>query len=222
MKNIKEITNELRNLNPKEIHNWPMTVNILIGIFLMIILIAAGTFFDLMDKYDDLNNAQGKEEKLKSDYLDKKRQAINLDLYKKQLEDVTIASNNLLKQLPNKSEMDRLLIDINQAALSRGLQIELFKPNQEKMSEFYAELPISIKVNGTYQAIGQFATDVSQLSRVVLLKEMDLNKKDKDMAVISMEVTAKTFRYLDQDELNKQKEEIAKAKREKAKSNAGK
>ena len=213
MKNIKDFTTGLRTLNPKEVHNWPMPVNLFIGTILFFVLVSAGVGLHLLEKYDSLDAATAKEEKLKKDFVEKKTQAINLDLYKKQLVEVTITSDTLLKQLPNKSEMDRLLIDINQAALGRGLQIELFKPGQEKMYEFYADLPISIKVNGTYKAIGEFASDVSQLSRVVLLNNLELNKKDKE-TVVTMDVTAKTFRYLDQEELIKQKAEKDKAKRE--------
>lgn len=213
MKNIKDFTAELRKLNPKEIHNWPLLVNLFIGTVLFLILVGAGVGLHLLEKYDSLVVATEKEEKLKKDFIDKKVQAVNLDLYKKQLVEVTITSDTLLKQLPNKSEMDRLLIDINQAALGRGLQIELFKPGQEKMYEFYADLPISIKVNGTYKAIGEFASDVSQLSRVVLLNNLELLKKEKD-TVVTLDVTAKTFRYLDQEELAKQKAEKDKAKRE--------
>jgi type IV pilus assembly protein PilO len=213
---IKSFINSLNSLNPKEIHNWPLWANVFIGSILFIVLVAAGTGLYLMDEYDRLGTEQAKEEKLKQDFLTKKKQAINLDLYKKQLEEVTAASDILLKQLPNKSEMDKLLVDINQAAISKGLQIELFKPGNEKVYEFYADLPISIKVNGTYKTIGEFASDVSNLSRVVLFSDIALSKKDQ---LVSMEVTAKTFRYLDQDELDKQKAEKEKAKRDaKAKS----
>lgn len=207
---VKSFINGLNSLNPREIHNWPLWANVFIGSVLFIVLVAAGTGLHLMDEYDRLGTEQAKEEKLKQDFLAKKKQAINLDLYKKQLEEVTAASDILLKQLPNKSEMDKLLVDINQAAISKGLQIELFKPGNEKIYEFYAELPISIKVNGTYQTIGEFASDVSNLSRVVLFNDIALSKKDQ---LVSMEVTAKTFRYLDQDELDKQKAEKEKAKR---------
>ena len=208
---IKSFINGLNSLNPKEVHNWPLWANIFIGSVLFVVLVAVGTGFHLMEQYDRLGTEQAKEEKLKQDFLSKKKQAINLSLYKKQLEDVTVTSNMLLKQLPNKSEMDKLLVDINQAAISKGLQIELFKPGNEKIYEFYAELPISIKVNGTYKTIGEFASDVSNLSRVVLFNDINLSKKDES---VSMEVIAKTFRYLDQEELDKQRAEKEKAKRD--------
>ena len=214
---IKNFKESLNSLNPKEVHNWPMWANVFVGSVLFVVLISLGTVFILADQYEQLGVLAKKEEKLKEDYLSQKRQAVNLDLYKKQLEEVTQASDILLKQLPNRSEMDKLLIDINQAAVSRGLQIELFKPNNEKVTEFYAELPISIKVNGSYQDIGLFASDVSNLSRVVLFKDIAINIKNQ---LISLEATAKTFRYLDQDELDKQraeKEAIKKALKAKAK-----
>ena len=208
---IKSFINGLKSLNPKEIHNWPLWANIFVGTVIFVVIVAVGTGFHLMEQYDRLGTEQAKEEKLKQDFLSKKKQAINLSLYKKQLEDVTVTSNMLLKQLPNKSEMDKLLVDINQAAISKGLQIELFKPGNEKIYEFYAELPISIKVNGTYKTIGEFASDVSNLSRVVLFNDINLSKKDES---VSMEVIAKTFRYLDQEELDKQRAEKEKAKRD--------
>lgn len=215
---IKSFINGLKSLNPKEIHNWPLWANIFVGTVIFVVIVAVGTGFHLMEQYDRLGTEQAKEEKLKQDFLSKKKQAINLSLYKKQLEEVTATSNMLLKQLPNKSEMDKLLVDINQAAISKGLQIELFKPGNEKMYEFYAELPISIKVNGTYKTIGEFTSDVSNLSRVVLFNDINLSKKDE---LVSMEVIAKTFRYLDQEELDKQRAEKDKAKRDaKAKTSA--
>lgn len=215
---IKIFINGLNSLNPKEIHNWPLWANLFIGTVIFVALLAVGTVFHLMEQYDRFGTEEVKEEKLKQDFLSKKKQAINLTLYKRQLEDVTVASDMLLKQLPNKSEMDKLLVDINQSAISKGLQIELFKPGNEKMYEFYAELPISIKVNGTYKTIGEFASDVSNLSRVVLFNDISLSKKDE---LVNMEVTAKTFRYLDQEELDKQRNEKDKTKRDaKAKSAA--
>ena len=144
-------------------------------------------------------------------FLDKKRQAINLEAYRKQLADIEQSFGAMLKQLPNRSEMEALLSDINQAGLGRGLQFELFKPaSAEIMSDFYAELPIQIKLTGNYHDVGAFASDVSQLSRIVTLNNLGL-ALDKDGNLI-MDATARTFRYLDEEEINAQR----KAAREKA------
>lgn len=214
---VRRFIDSLNSLNPREIHNWPLWANMFIGFVIFILLLAAGFALQLVGQYDALQISQLKEASLKDDFLTKKKQAVNLDLYKKQLEEVTKTSDLLLKQLPNKSEMDKLLVDINQAAVARGLQIELFKPSTEKMYEFYADVPISIKVNGTYNAIGHFASDVSNLSRVVLFNDISLSKKDQ---LITMELTAKTFRYLDQDELDRAKAEKDRIKKAKAKAEA--
>ncbi|MGH8773173.1 MAG: type 4a pilus biogenesis protein PilO, partial [Burkholderiales bacterium] len=166
-------------------------------------------------QFEQLETARQKQEQLKTTFLDKKRQAVNLEMYRKQLADIEQAFGALLKQLPNKSEMDALLTDINQAGLGRGLEFELFKPApQETMSEFYAELPITIKVSGNYHDMGAFASDVSQLSRIVTLN--DINVVTAKNGGLTMEAVAKTFRYLDEEEVAKQRK-AAKEKAEKAK-----
>lgn len=201
-RSFNEFKDNISALDPKEIYNWPTKYKIMLGCMVFFILSVLGLFFIISDKYDELSDAQNKEETLKQSFIDKNKQAVNLDLYKKQLIDITQASDELLKQLPNKSEVEKLLIYINQAGVSRGLKFELFKPGQEKLYEFYAELPISIKVIGSYEALGDFSDDISQLSRVVLLKDINIINKD---GLLAMEATAKTFRYLDQVELDKQK-----------------
>lgn len=206
---VKNFIETLNNLNPQEIHKWPYSVLTFIGIILAIFIITLGYFLIINSSIDDLDNETVKEEKLKKEYEDKIKQAMNLELYKKQLQEITIASDQLLKQLPDRSEIEKLLIYINQAGGTRGLKFDYFKPEPEKMSEFYAELPIKIKVTGTYSAIGNFATDVSQLSRVVILKDINLTTNN---GLVSMEATAKTFRYLDNNELEKQRLEKKKAK----------
>lgn len=210
--NFAEIKETLSGLNPKEMYNWPLWVNISVGVIVFILVSLLGVFILVSDKYDEYTEAQAKEETLKEEYIDKTKQSVNLDLYKKQLVEITQASDELLKQLPNRSEVEKLLIYINQAGVSRGLKFELFRPNQEKLYEFYAELPISIKVTGSYDALGSFADDISQLSRVVLLKDIAITTNKENL---TMEATAKTFRYLDQDELDKQKAEKKKAAKNK-------
>ena len=188
---LKNFVETLNNLNPKEFHKWPFSVLTFIGVLLSIVILAIGYFVIISSSIEDWDNESVKEEKLKKDYDEKIKQSENLDLYKKQLQDITIASDQLLKQLPDKSEIEKLLIYINQAGGTRGLKFNDFKPETEKLSEFYAELPIKIKVTGTYDAIGNFATDISQLSRVVILKDINLTSSN---GLISMDATAKTFR----------------------------
>jgi type IV pilus assembly protein PilO len=202
---------ELRRLDPREIGNWPVMPKLGALVLVLALLLFAGYWFDWSNQWDQLNAARQKEAELRNQFLDKKRQAINLEAYRKQLADIEQSFGAMLKQLPNKSEMEALLSDINQAGLGRGLQFELFKPAaQEIMSDFYAELPISIKLAGNYHDIGAFASDVSQLSRIVTLNNVALGL-DKDGRLI-MDATARTFRYLDDEEVAAQK----KAAREKA------
>jgi type IV pilus assembly protein PilO len=142
---------------------------------------------------------------LRDTYLSKKRQAVNLDLYKQQLKDIERSFGALLKQLPNKSEMDALLTDINQAGLGRGLQFELFKPGAETVTDFYAALPISVRVTGSYHDLGAFASDIALLPRIVTLHDVDITP-DKDGG-LAMNATIKTYRYLDDNELEAQKKD---------------
>jgi len=206
---FKDFIDTLNNLNPQEIHKWPFSVITFLGVMLSVFLLFVGYFLIINSSIEDLNLEVAKEEKLKKDYTDKIKQTVNLEGYKKQLQEITIASDQLLKQLPDSSEIEKLLISINQAGGTRGLKFEYFKPEKEIVSEFYAELPIKIKVTGTYDSIGNFATDISQLSRVVVLKDINLTSNN---GLISMEATAKTFRYLDSSEIEKQRLEKKKEK----------
>jgi len=206
---------ELRRLNPRDIGSWPALPKLGALLLLLVLLIVAGYFLDWSNQWDELNAARAKEDGLRSAFLDKKRQAINLDAYRKQLADIEQSFGAMLKQLPNRSEMEALLSDINQAGLGRGLQFDLFKPaNAEIMSDFYAELPIQIKLIGNYHDVGAFASDVSQLSRIVTLNNLAL-VLDKD-GMLVMDATARTFRYLDEDEINAQRR-AAREKSEKQK-----
>ena len=191
---------ELRQLNPKDIGSWPVLPKVLALLLLLAGIMVAGWFLDWTHQLDVLNAARDKEAELRTKFLAKKEQAINLDAYRKQLADIEQSFGAMLKQLPNRSEMEALLSDINQAGLGRGLQFELFKPaGQEVMSDFYAELPITLKVSGNYHDLGAFTSDVAQLSRIVTLNNLVL-ASDKEGKLV-MEATARTFRYLDEDEV---------------------
>ena len=156
--------------------------------------------------------SRAQEVKLKQDYVNKKRQAVNLDLHKQQLREIDTQFGALLKQLPNKSQMDALLVDINQAGLGRGLQFELFKPaGREVVRDFYAELPISVRVVGTYHDMGAFASDVGQLSRIVTLNNVEIEASKTGN--LTMNVIARTFRYLDEEEIAAQRKAAAGARK---------
>ena len=191
---------DLRRLDPKNIGSWPALPKLGVLLLALIILIGTSYFMDWQGQLEAIDNAKRKEITLRDTFLDKKKQAIDLDAYRKQLDDIDKAFGTLLKQLPSKSEMEALLTDINQAGLGRGLQFELFRPAAaETKREFYAELPVTLKLAGSYHDMGQFASDIGQLSRIVTLNDIGLTAA-KDGS-LSMDVTAKTFRYLDEEEV---------------------
>ncbi len=203
---------ELRSLNPKDIGNWPLSAKLGVLLLLLLIIMGAAFFLDWNDKWDAINQSKAEETTLRETFLQKKEQAINLDGYKKQLAETENALAALLKQLPNKSEMDALLIDINQAGLGRGLQFELFKPAaKENVSDFYAELPVNVKVTGNYHDLGAFASDIAKLPRIVLLNDLNIQGNTKD-SMLTMDAVAKTYRYLDEEELSKQRKAAKDAK----------
>jgi type IV pilus assembly protein PilO len=194
---------DLRNLNMRDVGTWPMLPKVLALLLIFLAIVALGAFFDWKDQYETLDKAKTEEGKLREQYATKKAKAINYDLYRAQLAEIEQAFGALLKQLPNKAEMDALLTDINQAGLGRGLQFELFKPAaQERIADFYAELPISIRITGNYHDMGAFASDVAQLPRIVTLNDVSIAN---DKGLLAMDAVAKTYRYLDEDELAKQR-----------------
>jgi type IV pilus assembly protein PilO len=205
--------NDLRRLDPKKIGSWPILPKLGVLFITLVLIILAGYWFDWKAQIEQIDQEKLKEEGLRKTFLTKKSEAINLPAYQKQLEDIEKQFGALLKQLPGKSEMDALLIDINQAGLGRGLQFELFKPAaQETRRDFYAELPITIKVSGNYHDIGAFASDIGKLSRIVTLENIALGAAGKG-GVLALDATAKTFRYLDDEELAQQRRTATAAKK---------
>jgi type IV pilus assembly protein PilO len=194
---------DFNNIDFKNVGSLPMSVKfVLLGV-LSLILIVLGYFLLWSPEIDELEQAKAKEQDLRQTFLTKKAQAVKVEAYKQQMIDIEKTFGALLKQLPDKSQMDGLLTDINQAGLGRGLEFELFKPGQEVVADFYAEMPIQIKIKGNYHDIGAFATDISKLSRIVTLNDISiapLNKDQKD-SVLIMEAVAKTYRYLDSSEV---------------------
>ena len=194
---------DFRRLNFREAGSWALAAKIVILGFMMLVIVAVGAWFDWKDQYDALDVAKNDETKLREQYAQKKVKAINFELYVQQLKEVEQSFGALVKQLPNRAEIDALLTDINQAGLGRGLQFELFRPAaQEKMADFYAELPIAIRITGNYHDMGAFASDVAQLPRIVTLNDLAITNTAGNL---SLDATAKTFRYLDEEEIAKQR-----------------
>jgi len=203
---------ELRTLDPKKPGNWPWPVKAG-GLLLVFVAIQVAAYFLFwQSQSEQIDKGRREVEKQKEVFLEKKKLAVNLEAYKQQRVEIEQAFGALLKQLPNKSEMDALLIDINQAGLGRGLAFDLFKPAaKENFSEFYAELPVDIRVTGNYHDLGAFASDVAKMPRIVLLTDLKIDPP-KD-GVLTMEAVAKTYRYLDADEIAKQRQTASKAKK---------
>ena len=199
---------DFRRLNFREVGKWPLAPKVVVLALIVLFIVALGAWFDWKDQWDALQVAQQEETKLREQFTQKKAKAINYDLYVQQLAEVEQSFGALVKQLPNRSEIDALLTDINQAGLGRGLQFDLFRPApQERMADFYAELPIAIKITGNYHDIGAFASDVAALPRIVTLNDVAISN---DKGTLTMDAVAKTFRYLDEEEMAKQRA-IAKA-----------
>lgn len=200
---VQAVLDDFRFLNPNDPGAWPLVPKVIILIGLFMALLLAGWWFVWNGQLSSLETRQQEEVTLKDQYLLKKRQAVNLDLYTQQLAEIDRSFGALLKQLPNKSEIEALLIEVNQAGLGRGLQFELFRPGAEVAKDFYAELPVTVKINGSYHDIGAFAADIAKLPRIVTLNGVSIMPlKGGDL---TLDATVKTFRYLDESEIAQQK-----------------
>lgn len=199
---LKKSLADLKSLNPKTPGAWPWPAKIIAFVALFVAVVVAGALLLWQNEWETLSKVRQEEGQLKEAFLNKKRQAINLDLIKKQLTETQESFGALLKQLPSKSEMDALLTDINQAGLGRGLQFELFRPGVERMEGAFAELPITIKVTGNYDDIGRFSSDIAMLPRIVTLNDIGISTVSNGL---SMDAVAKTFRYLSEEEVAAQK-----------------
>jgi len=201
---LTTLLEQFKGLDPKDPGAWPPLPKALLLLALLIGILVGAYFLDWSDQIEQLDAGRAQESKLKQEYKSKKQQSINLDLYRRQLREIDSSFGALLKQLPNRSQMDALLVDINQSGLGRGLQFELFKPAARETSrDFYAELPIQLRVIGNYHDIGAFASDIGGLSRIVTLNDITLAGGKGGSLV--MDATAKTFRYLDEEEVAAQR-----------------
>lgn len=202
---------QFRGLNPNEPGQWPVLPKLMTWLALAVAMIVAGWFFLLAGADEQLQVERDKEPTLKQDYRGKLAQAVNLEELRKQKLQVEEYVTQLEKQLPGKAEMDALLSDINQAGLGRGLQFELFRPGQVLVKDYYAELPIALRVSGRYHDIGNFAADVANLSRIVTLHNLTITTGKDSSSLLAMEATARTYRYLDSNEVSEQKAAAMKA-----------
>jgi len=203
------LRSQFSGLDPNDPTQWPSVPRYLLLTFIAAAVVVGLWFAWLSSFQEELDAERAKEVQLRADYQKKLAQAVNLDALKQQLEQVQQYVTQLEKQLPSKAEMDALLSDINQAGLGRSLQFELFRPGQVNVKEYYAELPIAVKVTGSYHDIGLFAADVANLSRIVTLNNITLTPVPNRPGFLTMDCTAKTFRYLDQDEIVAQKKAAA-------------
>ena len=215
MANVNAIFEEIKRTNWQDPGTWHWAPKILVLLIVLIGIPVVGFFTDTQGQIEHLEAGRAEQEKLKQEYLNKKRQAVNLDLHRQQLAEIDRQFGALLKQLPNRAEMDSLLQDINQAGLGRGLQFELFKPGADAVKEFYAEMPIDIRVTGGYHELGEFASDVARMPRIVTLNNIAM-EADKD-GRLKLEAKAVTYRYLDEEEMAQQRQaaKAAKAAKEK-------
>ena len=208
---FEHAASQFRGLNPNEPGQWPILPKLATWCVLAVGVVVVGWFLVLSSANEELEAERAKEPTLKADYRNKLAQAVNLGELRKQKLQVEEYVTQLEKQLPGKAEMDALLSDINQAGLGRGLQFELFRPGQVVIRDYYAELPISIRVTGRYHDIGAFAADVANLSRIVTLHNMNITAAREQNGALTMEATARTYRYLDAAELEEQRKAAAAA-----------
>jgi type IV pilus assembly protein PilO len=214
---FEQAGDQFRGLNMNEPGQWPPLPRLAAWLLVSVLVVVLGYFALLSGVSDELDAERNKEPGLKQDYRGKLAQAVNLSELRKQKTQVEEYVKQLERQLPGKAEMDALLSDINQAGIGRGLQFELFRPGQSVVKDYYAELPISIRVTGRYHDIGSFAADVANLSRIVTLNNLSITpvaakEKDPSTGTLAMEATARTYRYLDASEIAEQKKAAEAAK----------
>jgi len=201
---------DLKNIDPRDVSRWPLALRIVAIVTSCVVVLAAGIWFDTTNQYDLLDTASKQETELKRTFQIKQHKASNLPAYITQMEEMKKSFGAMLRQLPSNTEVAELLLDISQTGMQAGLEFELFKPETEIPAEFYAELPIKIKVSGRYHEFGKFVSDIASLSRIVTLHDFKIEpaatRADDETAknLLIMSLTAKTYRYLDENEIQEQ------------------
>jgi type IV pilus assembly protein PilO len=198
------VLEELRSLDPRDPGRWPMPIRAgVVAVTFVVLSIALTWFIVWSDGRPELQRHQDEEQKLRSEFVTKHSKAVNLDVYKQQLKDIERSFGALLRQLPGKTEVPNLLVDISQTGLSAGLQEKLFQPQPEQRRDFYAEQPIKIRLTGSYHQFGEFVSGIAALPRIVTLHDIDIKPETNNAYdQLTLELTAKTYRYLDEDELS--------------------
>lgn len=207
---FRRLAEDFRGLDPQDPGMWPAAPRVVVAVCLLLLTVAGFWWFDWQGQVETLEARQTEEVQLRESWVTKKRQAVNLDEHRRQLAEIDRQFGALLKQLPNRAEMDSLLSDINQAGLGRGLQFELFKPGADVIKEFYAEMPIDVRVTGVYHDLGEFVADLASMPRVVTLGDVGI-EADKD-GRLKLQAKAVTYRYLDEEELAQQRKAAQAAK----------
>jgi type IV pilus assembly protein PilO len=194
---------ELQSLDPRDPGRWPLAIRAAAVALCFFVLTGASIYFFVWDEQrPELQRRADVEQQLRQEFHTKHAKAVNLDLYKQQLKDIERSFGALLRQLPGKTEVPNLLVDISQTGLSAGLEEKLFQPQAEVKKDFYAELPIKIRLSGSYHQFGQFVSGIAALPRIVTLHDIEIKSENKDAYdQLSLELTAKTYRYLDEDEI---------------------
>ena len=200
---FRRLAEDFKGLDPQDPGMWPTAPRIVVAVLLLVLTVAGFWWFDWQDQVKTLAAREAEEVQLRESWVTKKRQAVNLEEHRRQLAEIDRQFGALLKQLPNRAEMDSLLSDINQAGLGRGLQFELFKPGTDVIKEFYAEMPIDVRVTGVYHDLGEFVADLASMPRMVTLNDVGI-EADKD-GRLKLQAKAVTYRYLDEEELAQQR-----------------
>ncbi|MDH5784167.1 MAG: type 4a pilus biogenesis protein PilO [Chromatiales bacterium] len=198
---LENLGEQLSNLEFENIGNWPLIIRASMIVVICAAVLGLGYYFDTMPQQDELNRVASEEAGLWSTFETKQQKAVLLESYKRQMKEMEESFGTMLRQLPSRNEVAELLVDITQTGLASGLSFELFKPEKESPKEFYAELPIKVKVGGDYHSMGEFAGGIAALPRIVTIHDVTLRVSDKNTRRLSMEAVAKTYRYLDEEEI---------------------
>ena len=202
---MKDISIDFNDLDINNIGSWPTPVKAIIIVIACAAALAIGYFLDVKNQQNALERAERQEITLKQDFEVKQAKAINLEAYRQQMSEMKESFGAMLRQLPSKTEVENLLVDISQTGLASGIEFKLFKPEKEQFTEFYAELPIKISMAGTYHQFGSFVSGVAALPRIVTLHNIVITGGKDSSSILTMNLTAKTYRYLDEDEVSEQR-----------------